>query len=1159
MVNPELLEDLCCDAGATRKQKAMEYVARKKVNINKVIYEDNKNFELRAKVKGNLDTYDVYIKVQNNELEDLKCDCPDYQKNYAACKHIVATMVEFDNNPDYIRIFTGVKQQENAESNAISKIKKDRFSKDYKLFKQLVNEFYYDSSSGEQNNSFNSKNKNIKIFPKLLIDKFNSNLKLEFKIGEQQLYKLKNLPEFYEKMLNNENYKYGLKLEFVHDKQFFDKESLPVLEYIMKYGEIIKYANQSADDYGYYGRHLSDSYITVSNSGFDELFEIFKNKTLTIQREYLEYEAFFIDAEPNIQFDIEEVNEREYKIVPNIDVYDYNIIKGKDYVYFEYRDNIYRCSKEFDNTTLKLLKLYRKNFTNEIKLRKEELSTLFSIVFPKVKKSLKYDKLNQEEVEKVIPKELSVKLFLDYDKNNYVIADVRFCYDKFEFNPLDEKAVDTARDILKESETFDIFVKTGFMLDQKNARLILTKDELIYNFLTDEIELYMKKFEVLATDSFKQKQIKEPKISNVGVRVENNLLEVNFDGLGFDLSELKEIMEKYKLKKKFHRLKNGEFINLEENETINLFENLKTNLDIDFKEIEKGEITLPVFRSLYLDRLLKSSNIKNVTKDDNYKNLIEQVDNRNIDEEIKLPQTLNASLRNYQETGFKWLKTLDSYKFGGILADDMGLGKTIQLVSVILSYVENEVNIESEENIENRGNVENQNLEKMMEQKNEFDEDKSFYIENKNVEKANNQKLNLKPSLVICPSSLTLNWFNEIKKFAPTLKVLLINGNALERNNKIQEIPNYNVAIVSYDVLKRDIEIYKEKKYEFKYVIADEAQYIKNNNTQNFKAIKEIQAETRYALTGTPIENSLSELWSIFDFVMPGYLFGYRKFKELYETPIVKGEDGYAMKKLKMLIEPFILRRIKEEVLTELPDKTITILNNEMEDEQQKIYMSYMTQVKEEIETEIAVNGFERSQIKILSLLMRLRQICCHPGLFIENYKGESSKLNQCVQIIKDAVKSGHKILLFSGYTSMFDIIEEELKKENISYYKLTGQTKVADRIKLVDEFNENPDIKVFLISLKAGGTGLNLVGADMVIHYDPWWNISAENQATDRTYRIGQKKNVQVYKLITKNSIEEKIYELQQKKAKLIDNMLSTQETFISKLSKDEIMNLFK
>lgn len=1111
MVNPELLEDLCYDAGTTRKEKAMEYVAKKRVNITKVIYEDNKNFELKAKVKGTGNNYDVYIKVQNNELEDLKCTCPDYQKNYAACKHIVAAMVEFDNNPEYIRIFTGVQANENVESNSLPNVNK-KSSKDYKLFQQLVNEFYYDHSQNSENNITNSKNKNIKILPKLIIDKYNSNLKLEFKIGEQQLYKLKSLPEFYEHMLNCENYKYGLKLEFVHDRKFFNEDSIPVLNYIMKYAEIIKYANQAADDYGYYGRHLSDGYITVSNSGFDELFEIFKNKYLTIQRDYSEYDAYFIDKEPDIKFDVEEINNYECKIVPNIDIYEYNIIQGKDYVYFEYEGKIYRCSKEFDNTTLKLLKMYRKNFTSEIKLRKDELSTLFSVVFPKVKKSLKYDKLNLEEVEKYIPKELYVKLYLDYDKNNYIIADIKFCYDNYEFNPLKEENVNIARDVLKESEILDVFIKTGFMLDRANSRLILTSDDAIYNFLSNEIEQYMKKFEVLATEEFKQKQIKQPKISNVGVRVENNLLEVDFEGLGFELSELKEIMDKYRLKKKFHRLKNGEFINLEENETMNLLDNLKTNLDIDFKEIEKGEIKLPIFRSMYLDRLLKNSNIKNINKDDNYKNIIEKVDNKNIDEELKLPEGLNASLRNYQETGFKWLKTLDSYNFGGILADDMGLGKTIQLVSVILSYVENSGDMES-----------------------------------------------LKPSLVICPSSLTLNWFNEIKKFAPLLKVLLINGNAQERKNKIEKINDYNVIIESYDILKRDIEIYKEKNYEFKYAIADEAQYIKNNNTQNFKAIKEINAETRFALTGTPIENSLSELWSIFDFVMPGYLFSYRKFKELYETPIVKNEDQSAMKKLKMLIEPFILRRIKEDVLTELPDKTITILNNEMEEEQQKIYMSYMAQVKQEIETEISVNGFEKSQIKILSLLMRLRQICCHPSLFIENYKGESSKLKQCIQIVKDAIESGHKILLFSGYTTMFEIIEQELKKENITYYKLTGQTKVGDRIKLVDEFNENPDIKVFLISLKAGGTGLNLIGADMVIHYDPWWNLSAENQATDRTYRIGQKKNVQVYKLITKNSIEEKIYELQQKKAKLIDNMLSTKETFVSKLSKDEIMNLFK
>ena len=595
--------------------------------------------------------------------------------------------------------------------------------------------------------------------------------------------------------------------------------------------------------------------------------------------------------------------------------------------------------------------------------------------------------------------------------------------------------------------------------------------------------------------------------SNIGIKIENNLLKINLSEFNFSPSELAEIMEKYKLRKKYYKLTDGSFIDLEENETLDFLEKLNIDGSLNYEDLESGELDLPVYRTLYLDKLLKGTSM-NVYKSKEYKDLINDIQNVN-DEYIKIPKGLNATLRRYQEIGYKWLKTLDMYGLGGILADDMGLGKTLQLLTVIESYNENS------------------------------DEKRT--------------------SMVVCPSSLALNWFNEINKFAPTLKTTVIAGNAEERKRLIQKLQDYDIIITSYDLLKRDVDTYTEINYEYKFIIADEAQYIKNNNTQNFKAIKKIKAQTKFALTGTPIENSLAELWSIFDFSMPGYLYSYRKFKESFETPIIKEEDTYKMSKLKMLIEPFILRRIKEEVLTELPEKTVTVLNSEMEEEQQKLYMSYMSKAREEVENELIASGFEKNQMKILALLMRLRQICCHPKLFIDNYDGGSGKLNQCMEIIKDAVQGNHKILLFSGYTSMFDIIEKELEKEDIKYFKLTGQTKVSERIELVDEFNENNDIKVFLISLKAGGTGLNLIGADMVIHYDPWWNISAENQATDRTYRIGQKRNVQVYKLITKNSIEEKIYELQQKKAKLVDNMLSTNETFISKLSKDEIMDLFK
>ena len=854
-------------------------------------------------------------------------------------------------------------------------------------------------------------------------------------------------------------------------------------------------------------RTMSNEYITISNTGLDEIFEVLKNKKILFKRDALDEEIVFEAHNPDIKFTVDQESNGDYILTPNIDVFSYDILQGSTYLYMLTKKALYRCDKTFEETILKLLNVYRENYTPQIRFKREELPSFCSLVYPKLKGEISLDKLDEGIINKYVPQELYIKLYLDYDKNNYITADLKFVYGDVEFNPLKDTNISVARDVSKENEYLYIFVNTGFMLDKENGRLILADEEKIYNFLSEEIGLYMHKFEVLATDTFKQREIRKPKIGNIGIKLENDLLKIDLSKIDFDIEEIRSIMQKYKLKKKYHRLKDGSFLDLEENETMDFIGSLLENEDISYKQIQEGELEIPISRGMYLDRLIQNLNT-NVEKNDEYKKMVNQISKREIEDKIELPKGLKSELRQYQVTGFKWLKVLYKYKFGGILADDMGLGKTIQLLAVIQSYLEEEKNPN--------------------------------------------------PSIVVCPSSLSLNWKNEIDKFAPNIKTLVIHGNAEERANQIENIEKYNLVITSYDLLKRDIEEYKAKDYKFKYIIADEAQYIKNNNTQNAKVIKEIKADTRFALTGTPIENSLSELWSIFDFIMPGYLYSYRKFKEIYEVPIVKDNDEWVLKKLKMLIEPFILRRTKQEVLTELPDKTISVLNNEMQDEQLKIYTSYMANAKREVSQELKENGFEKSQMKILALLMRLRQICCHPSLFISNYTGESSKLNQCIEVIKDAVLSGHKILLFSSYSSMLEIIGEELKKENIKHFKLTGQTKVGDRLKLVEEFNSNDEIKVFLISLKAGGTGLNLIGADMVIHYDPWWNLSAENQATDRTYRIGQKKNVQVYKLITKDSIEERIYELQEKKAQLAKSMLSTETTFINKLSREDIMSLF-
>lgn len=976
----------------------------------------------------------------------------------------------------------------------------------HRAFNQLLNTFLEINNKEEE--LAQDGTSGIKLVPIFLYNDTDKKLKVEFKIGNEQLTKINNLPDFFERMLNREKYKYNNVLEFIHEENAFEEQSRPLLKFLLKYAEIIKYANDVNNNYAHYGRNFNVNNVVLSNTGLDELFEILKGKTVEFETKIGERKIQFIDEPIDIKFILEKSDENTYCLTPNIDVYGYDIFYGKNYSYFLIDNKMHKCLPKVENRNLELLEVYKKNYTQSIIFNENNLRNFFAIVVPKIKDNFEIKNIDKEQIEKYMPKDLYVKIYLDYNEKGYIIADVKFCYGNVEFNPIKNVNLEITRNAIQENEVLDTFVQTGFMLDSANARLVLANDEKIYNFLSKEIEDYMKKFEVLVAENFKKKDIKKIKIKSIGVKIENNLLDINLEDFKFNIYEIKDIINKYKLRKKFYRLKDGTYISLEKNSSLDFLENLTDNIEIEDENVEENSIKLPIYRALYLEKIFKNMPNTNIQKNEYYKNMISQIEDRQIDLSTKIPPKLNAELRTYQKIGYKWLRTLEQYKMGGILADDMGLGKTIQLLAVILSYVQ-----------KNKGNV--------------------------------------KPSIIICPSSLALNWYNEIQKFTSTLKALVISGDYLERKRKIEEIGKYQVIITSYDSLKRDIDLYKN--YCFKYVVADEAQYIKNNNTKNSKAIKTINAETKFALTGTPIENSLSELWSIFDFIMPGYLYKYKKFKELYETPIIKEQNEDVMNKLKKQIEPFVLRRTKGEVLTELPDKTVTILNNEMSEEQYNIYMSYMAQARKEIMSQIDINGFEKSQIKILSLLMRLRQICCHPKLFLREYEGESSKLNQCIEIIQDAVLGGHKILLFSSYTSMFEIIEEKLKNIGVKYLKLTGQTRVGERIELVDKFNTDENIKVFLISLKAGGTGLNLTGADMVIHYDPWWNLSAENQATDRTYRIGQKRNVQVYKLITKNSIEEKIYELQQKKAKLIDNMLSTDATFINKLSKDDILALFE
>ena len=845
LINSQIITNLCLDAGVLRTQKAKQYKNQGRVEITNVEYEDKNNFEVSALVNGT-QKYHTYIQVKMGEVNNIVCDCPDYERTYGVCKHTLATILELET-------YGQIEQDPHDLLSTPSQRK-------YANFNQIVNTFYNEEIDkiGKGQDFVSKEEKTISIEPKLLYDPFTNDMKVEFRIGNKRMYKLKSLPEFYEKILNNELYSYGDKLKFVHNRKMFKEDSQDLLNFLLKYSEIIRYANSNSNsNFRYYGKALNESSIMLGNSALDEFFDILKGKTIDYQRVSKDGKIKFIDKDPEIKFTLNKNSEEEYEIVPNIDLFKVNFIKGRKYKYILWENELYRITKEFEKSTMLLIEMFRKNYLTEILLGKNDLKQLFSIIVPRVNDAIFLGNVQEEEVQKYRPKKIITKVFLDFDSNDYLVAEVRFDYEGTQINPLNEnEKTDIPRNILEEAKILNVFKKTGFMYDVKNLRFILPENDKIYNFLTNDITYYMQKFDVMVTDNFKTKEITKPKIGALGIKIENDLLTIDLSKLNIDAKELKNVMEQYHLKKKYHRLKDGSFLSLEENQEVEFIDKLVSGMNVGYKEIEKGEIRLPVNRTLYLNQLLNTLKGTQISKNDEYKNMVRDL-SKDIEPDAIVPSNLKADLRYYQKTGFKWLSVLDHYHFGGILADDIGLGKTIQILAIILKYV-NEIKLEDAQEIEN--------------------------------------KEKRKTSIVISPSSLTLNWYNEAKKFAPDLKVQVIGGTAKERREKIENLDNYDLIITSYDLLKRDIDIYKNKKYKFRFAIADEAQYLKNSNTQNAKTIKSVIAQTKFALTGTPIENSLAELWSIFDFIMPGYLFSYKEFKSSYEGPIVKDQDEIATK-----------------------------------------------------------------------------------------------------------------------------------------------------------------------------------------------------------------------------------------------------------------------
>lgn len=639
------------------------------------------------------------------------------------------------------------------------------------------------------------------------------------------------------------------------------------------------------------------------------------------------------------------------------------------------------------------------------------------------------------------------------------------------------------------NEMFSVIGERKWMTEKAN-------DE-IYLALKYAEEILTPLGEVRVSEALRKRLKKRGKFK-VQVAVDNNFLDLQILTPFESDDDVFDILSAYKAKKKYYVLKNGEFLFLNY-EDIEDVDKILSSVTYDKKALKNNRLKLSLNRAIYLNTLFENN--ESIQYDKSFNTYVENF--KEISEsEREIPKNLKADLREYQKTGYRWLRTLFDYNYGGILSDEMGLGKTLEAIALILSLKEDNI----------RGTT-----------------------------------------LVVTPASLIYNWEREIKKFSPTLSVLVIGGTPEERNEDIERCNEYDVIVTSYNLLRQDIIKYDGK--EFLLEIIDEAQFIKNYTTEASKCAKAISAKHKFALTGTPIENNLSELWSIFDYLMPGFLFSYNTFRDKFELPIALDNSSREKDKLRKMTAPFILQRKKKDVLLDLPDKIEEIFYSSMGTEQRALYDAEVFNLKESLNKQTN-KDYDENKMVILAYLTRLRELCCDPSLLYDEYSGGAAKLDALLDLIDRAMEGGHKILLFSQFTSMLEIIEKSLRKKKIEYYEITGSTSKEKRIELVDSFNSG-NVPLFLISLKAGGTGLNLTGADIVIHYDPWWNVAVENQATDRAHRIGQTKVVTVYKMIAKDTIEDKIIEIQEKKKALTEDILKAGEISLGKLTKEDLLEI--
>ena len=1013
-------------------------------------------------VKGN---YNYKVTIRLTDVMNCTCTCANLSKNSGICKHIIASLL-------FLNQF-----ERTAKANA------DLTPEDQKNGQIL--DYYSELEPGIAHCV--TGHLEMTFFYNGILRQPKDHIVMRIAMGSARCYKIQSVKKMLEMVRAGQSFALGKDFTFRRDIVEFDASSKRVLDYLSELLELEERFEITGEK-----SVFQRNDIVLSKTMFLEVLLRLGGDSFNLvinDRTNLE-DVRFVDGNPYISYDIDA--DENFVSIGYADTSRVFPLAA-DGSLLLYDRVLYHPSASFTKNYLPIYNNLSKD-GSPMTFRGEHARRFLEEVLPKLSNSMNVE-IPSALAERYLTLPLSAVMNLDY-----VYGDIRgellFSYGEYTFNSFAEP--DIREHILvrdKEGEQAILNKLNTLGFEPHSGYYLLHETEAIFDFISGERDGLDSMVELRYSDSFRSLRINKGEKVSYGVHMKSGedymTLEVSYDDV--PKKELADIFRSIKLKKKYYRLKDGNFLLLD-SDTLQQSVQFLRSLSGSTVPIRENGIVVERSQASYLEQMLRRMDSEYHIDDCIYKLL----DTLNNPPHRTCPPEIAADVRSYQMAGFEWMCNLADNRMGGILADDMGLGKTLQSIMYLVTLPKDS------------------------------------------------------RRMVVCPTSLMYNWKDEFENFAPSLKCEIVCGPPDERKRIIKE-SDAQVLITSYPLIRRDLAYYKD--ITFSAVIIDEAQNIKNSASMNAQSVKNLKTESRFALTGTPIENSLSEIWSIFDFVMPGYLFSHPKFVKEYEKPIMNNNTEI-LDQLNLRIQPFVLRRMKQDVLSELPEKTEEKILVDLSEEQKKLYASYLESYRGEfdLDNDASIN---ENRMQILSALMRLRQICCHPSTFMTNYEGGSSKMDLLMELIEQAIASGHRMLVFSQFTSMLELVANALEEKNLSYFCIRGDTKVATRNDYVHRFNDGEN-SIFLISLKAGGTGLNLIGADTVIHIDPWWNPAVEDQATDRCYRIGQTKNVHVIKLLTKGTIEEKIYRLQRKKQQLAEAIIGAKEDLINKLTKEELIEIF-